>query len=450
MSGTSILGERTPPYSADAEKAVLGCAIIEPRTFDDIAGAIKVDDFFLPAHREIFEALLELDRQGQPFDIIALVEEMKRRGFLSRLEGGETYLLTLMNAVPTTSNVTHYIHIVRSRAAQRRLIVAAAEIMAAAYGDHYDVGDLLTSARGKMAAIESPSDEGPMPLCELLDPALEEIEKRAANPEQHFVLSGIQALDREVSALCAETLVFIAGRPSKGKSALLFNFALRASKNKIPTLVFSLEMNKLLLVFRALAFESLVNGHSINSGRLSGPEWVRLQSAASRLATSPVSIDDRSMTRFGIASEARKWRASLTSPQAVILIDYLGMVKKTGTAASTQEELGDITADMKGLAKELKVPVVLAAQLNRDSEKENRRPQLKDLRGSGAIEQDADVVIFPWWQGEAPRYGRHPASLIVGKNRNGATADIAVDWIPEYTMFADREDLEEPQQRSFA
>jgi len=441
------LEPRTPPHNLEAERATLGSVLMQPTALDELS-EMKVDDFFLPAHREIFEAMLEVTRRGSVLDVITLADELKP--ILTRLEGGETYLLQLANAVATGDSIRHYARIVANKAIQRRLIVACTAIASQAQGDFFDVVELLTDARAQLAAIELPSGTtGPVRISDELYEALSEIERRAANPERHFVLTGIQAFDREISGLCAETLILIAGRPSKGKSALLLNFAQRAARNNIPTLVFSLEMGRLLLIFRALAFEALVNGRSIISGQVSGPEWIRLQSAASRLSTDNLSIDDRSgLSRFAIAAEARRWRAANPSAQALVLVDYLSLVKRTGDVREQQEELGEITADMKKLAKELKLPVVLAAQLNRDSEKENRRPQLKDLRGSGAIEQDADVVIFPWWQGEAPRYGRHPASLIVGKNRNGPTADIEVDWLPEYTMFTDREDLPEPQQRS--
>jgi replicative DNA helicase len=440
-----VTRELIPPHDERAEKAVLGLVLMQPSALDEIAD-LAVNDFFMPANRVVLEAMIELQKRGVRVETVALSGYLKTTGMASRLPEGEAYLLHLANAAEI-GGIQHFARIVSEKAVLRRMIKLCGEIASACYGDVGDVSEFVGEVRGRVAEIELPAgSDGPVRLGAELTGALEEIEKRSANPEQTFVLTGIEAFDREISGLAGETLVLIAARPSRGKSALLWNFALRASRCRIPTLTFSLEMSKQLLTFRALAFDGQVNSRNIMSGRLSGTEWMKLQASASRLANDAVWFDDRNLSRFSIASEARRWRAQNPSSQALILIDYLGMVKKTGDADSVNEELGDITSAMKRLAKDLKIPVVLAAQLNRDNEKENRKPKMTDLRGSGAIEQDADVIIFPWWDGEAPRYGRHPATLIVGKNRNGAIAEIPVDWMPEFTMFTDREDLQQPQQ----
>jgi replicative DNA helicase len=443
------LNQRPLPFDERAEKALLGLILVRPVVLDQVSD-LRVDDFFMPEHRVVFEAILELDRREKKVEIIALSDLLETSGEASRLPNGSLFLLELMKSADT-GEASYYARLVTEKAVLRKLLTLCLDVSSLCHGDVADVAELLNDTRGRLAKLDLPSGTvGPVQLRDILDETLSEVERRAANPEQHFVLTDIEAFDREISGLCAETLILIAARPSKGKSALLRNFAQRAARKKIPALLFSLEDSKQIVAFRSLSFDAEVNSRAIMSGRLSGPEWVRLQGAAARLANDTIWIDDRNLSNRAIISETYRWRAANPSQQAVVLIDYLGLVKKSGNAENENKELGEITAALKQLAKDLKIPVVLAAQLNRDSEKEKRKPGPRDLRGSGEIEQNADVIIFPWWEGESPRYGRHPATLIVAKNRNGATAEIPVDWLPEYTMFADREDLEQPQQRSFA
>jgi len=442
--------ERIPPHDERAEKVLLGLALVKPTALDEIAD-LAVDDFFMPANREVVEAMRELARRGRRVEPVGLAAQLRAGGKLARLPDGEMYLMALVNAVEM-GDVRHFVRIVSEKAVLRRMIVACTEIAARCYGDVGDVPELVAESRQQLAKIELGGDQdGPVKLADDLDTVLAAIEKRATEPRGHFVLSHIEAFDRMIGGFGAGQLILVAANPSRGKTAWALNLILRAARQSlIPSLIFSLEMERSELVERALAFDGKINGSSIVSGRMNGPEWMRIQAAASRLHKDPVWVDARMLTAARICSEARRWRAQNPGKQALIAIDYLGLIKRVGGVKDAFNELSEMPKLFKALAKELKCPVVLIAQLNRENVKENRKPRPSDLRGSGEIEADADMILFPWWEGEAPVVGTHPAWLIVAKNRKGPRGEVPVTWSPEFMAFEDREDLEQPQQASFA
>lgn len=443
------MNARIPPHDERAERCLLGLLLIRPTGIDEI-GQFKVDDFFMPAHRVVFEAMLETARRGKRVEIIALMDLLQTSGVAARLPEGTNYLLTLANSAEP-GEVSYYARLVSDKAVLRRLIAACAEIASQCYGDVSSVPELVAESRLRLAKVELSDDQdGPIKLADDLDPVLTEMEKRATEPTKYFVLSHIEAFDRLTSGFGAGQLIVIAGNPSRGKTAAALNIVLRAARNQIPALVFSLEMSRTELAERALAFDGQINGQSIVSGLLNGPEWARAQASAARLSRDPVWVDARMLSGPRICSEARRWRAQHPGAQGLIAIDYLGLIRRLGKADQAFAELGEMSASFKTLAKELQLPVILIAQLNRANVIENRKPRPADLRGSGEIEAHADMIVFPWWEGEAPVCGQHPALLIVGKNRKGPKGEVAVTWSPEYMAFDDCDDLRQPQQRSFA
>jgi len=437
LASSSMRDDRTPPHSMDAEMAVLGGVLLVPRVLEETAD-LRVDDFFLPAHREIFEAMLALNKRNAPIDVITLADELKTRGVLPKLDGGETYLLKLANIVPTAENIRHYVKLVATKAMQRKVIVACAEISSAAYGDWYEPEDLLSGARQKFAGIELPDTAGPVRIGTLLDSTLASMEERAKSPGEYFIQTGLIGFDETIGNLRGGNLIVIATRPGMGKSAWVLDIALHNASIAVPVLIFSFEMDEVELIERSLSKKASVNGRKIVSGRLNVEEWGRVEQASQRLHPIPLYLSVKPMNAARICSEARRWRSQQNTKRAIIAIDYLGLVKSAeNDERNRAQEVSGMTRQFKLLAKELNDPVFLLSQLNREGVKAGRRPKLSDLRDSGAIEQDADTVIFPWWEGTPPLRGRHPATLIVDKNRGGGCGDVQVDWEAEFVRFSD-------------
>jgi replicative DNA helicase len=433
--------ERVPPHSLEAERAALGSVLLVPASIDEL-GALAVDDFFLPAHREIFEAMLALNKRGRRIEILGLIAELKANGMLSRLENGELYLDKLSNDISTGEMAKVHAETIGALAVQRRLIRAAGEIQAAAYGSWHDVGELLAEAREKVSSVElSNQAGGPVKIGDKLGDALDSIEHRATDPSAYFVTTGMRAFDEQVGGLRGGNMIVVATRPGMGKSAWTLDILLHAADQGVPCLLFSMEMSIIEIIERALAKRATVNGRHVVTGRMEAPEWRKIHGAARALKDSPIWVDGRALTAKRICSEARRWRVQLRKARrAIIAIDYLGLVDSEDMdERSRAVEIGKMTKAFKRLAVEMDDPLILVAQLNREVVKTGRKPHLSDLRDSGSIEQDANMVVFPWWESPVPVVGRHPAQLIVGKNRGGPTGDVECDWEPEYIRFVDKE-----------
>src|SRR3954466_5781117 len=405
---------RQPPHNLEAEKSVLGGVLIKPAAFDEVATGLQVDDFFLPAHREIFEAMLAIDKRQQPLDVIAVADELRVRGMVARLEGGEAYLLALSNSVPTAENINHYGRLVKEKAPLRRLIAACAEIQSRAYGDFGQFEEFLDEAETQIFKVAQRTRRETYSSAEdIMEEVLHNIEVRAAERKAVTgVPTGFTKLDEITAGLQRENLIIVAARPGGGKTSWAVNVAMHAAMKKIPVLIFSLEMSKYELMERMLAGEARIDSSRIKRGFLEYSDWKnKIHPASGRIAEAPILIDDSSaISIMEIRAKARRFRSdpryfpqqelvdgrAPPAPLGLIVVDYLQLARGGGGRRdeNRQQEIAEISRGLKALAKDLKVPIIAVSQLNREVEKREGKPKLSDLRESGAIEQDADLIIF--------------------------------------------------------
>ncbi len=455
------MADKALPHAPEAERSVIGAVFIRPLALDDLD--LQADDFFLPAHRDVMWAMRIVAGRGVAVDVLTVAEELRANDRLKGLPGGQSYLNEIANSTPTAENVSHYAKIVRDKATLRRLITACAALQSEAYGemgDVGDVGDFLAYARQKLGGIETSEEGGPTLIGDEVDLTLESMKSRRERPQDYFVQSGLAAFDSKVNGLRGGNLVVIAARPGRGKSALALDFLLNAAARGTPGLLFSFEMNKTEIVERGFSKLGRVNGSRVISGRMHSEEWGRVIDAGTVIKGLPLWLESRRMTPSRIISTIRRWfNAQQVTVQdgtrrrmALVAVDYMGLAKMANDEQTRERFIAEMTSGLKNLAEELGIPIIAVSQLNRESEKNDRKPKLSDLRESGAIEQDANMVLFTHWEGDPPHTGPHPASIIVGKNRSGASGEIDVTWIGEHTLFVDREDFEgdhhEPEQQN--
>jgi replicative DNA helicase len=473
VSSNPASSARTPPHNLEAEKSVLGAIFIKPTAFDEVATNLEVDDFFLPVHREIYESMLAIDKRRQALDIIAVADELKTRGMLARLEGGESYLLTLANAVPTAENVLHYARLVREKSTLRRLIAACAEVQSTAYGDFGEFETFLDEAETKVFKVAQQNRrETYAATGELMEEVLHNLEVRTAERKAVTgVPTGFTKLDEYTAGLQRENLIIVAARPGGGKTSWAVNVSMHAAlHHNIPVLIFSLEMSKYELMERMLAGEARIDSSKIRRGFLEYADWKnKIHPASGRLAAAPILIDDSSaISIMEIRAKARRFRsdpryfpqAPATAdgrppqpPLGLIVVDYLQLARGAASGRrdeNRQQEIADISRGLKALAKDLKIPIIAISQLNREVEKREGKPRLSDLRESGSIEQDADLVLFihreDMVSGDTPDGGQPTAlaEVIIGKHRNGGTGSVKMTFIKEYTRFENYADDAEP------
>jgi replicative DNA helicase len=474
-SNNSTPAQRSQPHNLDAEKSVLGAVFIKPAAFDEVATTLQVDDFFLPAHREIFEAMLALDKRHQPIDVIAVADELKTRGMLPRLEGGESYLLALANSVPTAENSAHYGRLVKEKSTLRRLIAACAEVQSSAYGDFGEFEAFLDEAETKIFKVAQQNRrETYTATGDLMEEVLHNVEVRSARSDRNActgVPTGFTRLDELTAGLQRENLIIVAARPGGGKTSWAVNVAMHAAlQQKIPVLIFSLEMSKYELMERMLAGEARIDSGKIKRGFLEYSDWKnKIHPASGRLAAAPILIDDSSaISIMEIRAKARRFRSdpkyfppppqvsdgghAPPSPLGLIVVDYLQLASggKSRKDDNRQQEIAEISRGLKSLAKDLKIPIIAISQLNREVEKREGKPKLSDLRESGAIEQDADMILFIHREdmqgGDTPDASMPTAiaEIIVGKHRNGGTGAVKMTFIKEYTRFENYADDPDP------
>jgi replicative DNA helicase len=460
---------RSPPHNLDAERSALGGVLIKPTAIDDLLTGCQSEDFFLPAHREVYDAMAALDKRRQPIDVVALGDELKVRGALPHLEGGEGYLLKLASEVPTAENIAHYVRLVKEKATLRRLIGACAEIQSRAYGEFGNYEEFLDEAENAVFKVaQQTRKETYSAVSEMIGPVLESIEERARQRQEVTgVPTGFTKFDLMTAGLQPENLIIVAARPGVGKTSWAVNVAMNCSmQHKIPVLIFSLEMSKYELMERMLAGEARIDSAKLKRGQIEYSDWKnRIYPAGNRLSAAPILIDDSGAPSIlDIRAKARRFRSDLRffppasanqaenakPPHGLIIVDYLQLARGGGKKDDSRErEIAEISRGLKTLAKDLKVPVIAVSQLNRSLEKrEDKKPQLSDLRESGAIEQDADMIVFVHRPEMFDRQDdglRGKAELIVGKHRHGPTGDVPLTFIREYTRFENyAEESDEP------
>jgi replicative DNA helicase len=454
-AGSEADGGRVPPQALDAERSVLGSMLLSR---DAIALAIQnLDDqaFYREAHRKIWRVMIDLFDRSEPVDMVTLVEELKKRRELEAV-GGASYLTTLDQFVATAGNVEHYCKLVTEKATLRKLIDVSTQIVGECFEQREDASDLLDRAEQSIFAI---SDErlrtGFQPMRQLVLQGYSAIEEyRQRKVHVTGVPSGFYDLDEMTAGFQKSDFVVIAGRPSMGKTSFAMNVAENVAarakaKDRHAVAVFSLEMSKEALVQRMLCSLAKVDIHKIRRGYASGDEYKRLQAAAAQLHEAPIFIDDTAA--IGILEiRAKSRRLVSETPLGMIVIDYLQLIRGPQNAENRQQEISSISRSLKALAKELQVPVVALSQLSRAVETRGgtKRPMLSDLRESGAIEQDADVVLFVYrpevYESDpAKRDGK--AEIIIAKQRNGPTGSVELAFLSECTRFESLRDVPEPR-----
>jgi replicative DNA helicase len=441
MASVENLPERSgrlPPQDLDAERSVLGAMLLDEGAANEVVSLVGPDDFYRPAHARIFEAMQQLFEKNEPLDEVTVLAQLRATSQLEGV-GGATYLASLTESVPSAANAAHYARIVRDRALSRRLINAATVIAGQGYeGGEIDM--LLDQAESKIFEITRAREHRAFtPLKEAVKTAFKQIEALYERKEAITgVPTGFADLDKVTSGFQRSDLIIIAGRPSMGKTAFALNVGLNAAiRSKTPVAVFSLEMSKEQLVMRMLCSEARIDAQRLRSGFLKESDWPKLAKSAGLLAEAPVYIDDSgAISILEMRAKARRLQAE--KGLGMIIVDYLQLMRGRSGVEGREREISEISRGLKALAKELSVPVIALSQLNRSLEQRtDKRPMLSDLRESGAIEQDADVICFVYRDEyyDPNSADKGLAEIIVGKQRNGPTDTVKLRFFKEYTRF---------------
>ena len=447
---------KLPPSNIEAEQSVLGAILLENNAIDRTIEFIVADDFYKEAHRRIYTAMIDLNESGEPIDVITLPAILKSREELDRV-GGVSYIAALVNAIPNAANIRHHCKIVREKAILRNLINSASDLITKAYMEPENVDEFLDEAERVVFAIaEKKIKPSFFPIKEVIKDSFEMVEKLFDRKEMITgIPTGYKDLDEMTAGLQPSDLIIVAGRPSMGKTAFCLNIASNAAiKSNLPVAIFSLEMSKEQLVIRMLASEARIDAKQLRTGHLAQSDWNKLTTGAGVLSEVKIYLDDSSALNV-LELRAKARRLKREHGLGLIIIDYLQLMRGYGNTESRQQEISDISRSLKGLAKELSCPIIALSQLNRAIEtRVDRKPLLADLRESGAIEQDADVIMFIYREEfykrcECPMDGpcmcgrRGKATISIGKQRNGPTGDINLTFVSKYARFEDRTEMSE-------
>ena len=433
---------RLPPQDLNAERSVLGAMMLEVGAVSDAIGGLKADHFYRPAHAKVFEAMRELYDRSEPIDEITLQARLREGGALEEV-GGVSFLASLSDGVPSAANISHYAKIVRERALLRRLIAATSSIATKGYEGTTDIEQLLDDAEVSIFEITSDRDQRSFStMNELVKEAFKAIEKRFEDKTTITgVPTGFSDFDKMTAGLQPSDLIIVAGRPSMGKTALALNMAQSAAVEQGKRVaVFSLEMAKEQLVMRMLCSQARIDASRMRGGFLKDSDWPKLAKAAGQLSQAPIYIDDTGAISI-LEMRAKCRRLQADKGLDLIMVDYLQLMRGSSSSDGSRErEISEISRGLKALARELSVPVIALSQLNRSLEqRQDKRPMLSDLRESGAIEQDADVITFvyrdDYYNPESEDKGL--AEIIIGKQRNGATGTVKLTFLKQFTLFAD-------------
>ncbi len=436
---------KTPPHSREAEQSLLGGLLLDAQAWDQISGMVTKEDFYLPQHRLIFEAIFKLSERGCPLDVLTISEELDVMDEAEHA-GGIAYLSELAASASSASNVIAYAEIIRDRSVLRQLIRVAGEMSENARKPAgRSVSEILDEAETKVFKIseERPTRGGPEAVNHYLEATLDRIEELyASDSEVTGVSTGFKKLDQMTAGLQQSDLVIIAGRPSMGKTALAMCFVEACViKSDRPTIVFSMEMPGESIVMRMLSSLGRINQTKVRTGKLADEDWPRLTSAFSLLNEKPLYIDDTpALTPIELKSRARRVARQFPEGLGMIMVDYLQLMQVAGAGENRAGEISEISRSLKALAKELDCPVVALSQLNRSLEQRpNKRPVMSDLRESGAIEQDADLICFIYRDEvyNEDTEDKGIAEIIVGKQRNGPIGTVRLAFLGQYTRFED-------------
>lgn len=430
---------RIPPQSIEAEQSVLGSMLLDKEAIPVAMEILKNEDFYREDHKEIYEAVMDLFEKGEPIDLITVSEQLKLRGTLDSV-GGLEYLTDMANAVPTTANVKHYAKIVEEKSILRRLIKISSDIVNMGYEASEELSFVIDKAeKGIFDVLQKRSSQGYSPIKDVLVDTFNKLEE-LYNNKGH--VTGIPTrfvdLDYKTSGLHNSDLILVAARPAMGKTSFVLNIASNVAIHaKVPVVIFSLEMSKDQLVNRMLCSEALVDSQRMRTGKLEDDDWKKVARTLGPLSEAPIYIDDTpGISIMEIRAKCR--RLKLEKNLGLVVIDYLQLMQGRGRGESRQQEISEISRSLKILAKEINVPVITLSQLSRAPEaRTDHKPVLSDLRESGAIEQDADIVMFiyrdDYYNPDTDR--PNTADIIIAKHRNGSTGTVELKWRGEYTKF---------------
>lgn len=440
-TGGRELYDRTPPQDLAAEQSVLGGMLLSKDAIADVVEELRGPDFYRPAHELVYDAIIDLYGRGEPADAVTVAAELGRRGELGRV-GGAAYLHTLIASVPTAANAGYYARLVRDQAVLRRLVEAGTRIAQLGYAtDGGDVDELVNSAQAEVYAVtEQRTSEDYVPLRDTINLTMEEIENAANRGEGMVgVPTGFNDLDALTNGLHGGQMIIIAARPAIGKSTLSLDMCRSASiKHGLTSVIFSLEMGRTELTMRLLSAEAGVPLQNMRKGTMRDEDWTKVAAAMSRVSEAPLFIDDSpNMSLMEIRAKAR--RLKQRHDLRLIVVDYLQLMSSGKRVESRQQEVSEFSRALKLLAKELEVPVIAVAQLNRGPEQRtDKKPAMSDLRESGSLEQDADMVMLLHREDAYDKETRPgEADIIVAKHRNGPTDTITVAFQGHYSRFHD-------------
>ena len=434
---------KTPPHNLESEQCVIGSIIMEEETMVPVAEILDIEDFYIDAHKVIYESMLELNNERKPIDMVTVSNRLKEKGYLDQV-GGVTYLTSITNMIPTTSNVKVYAEIVKKNSTLRKLIKASNDIISMGYEASHSLDDILNVAEKKIFDIsQDRMSEDFKPISEVLTSVTAMIEDVYSKGSDLTGLdTGFIDLNKKLGGFHKSDLILIAARPGMGKTAFALNLVANAAiRSKASVAVFSLEMSKEQLVQRLLSSQSNVALDSISKGKIADDEWKKLTDAMTILSSSGIFIDDTPGIKVSeIRSKCRKLK--MEKGLDMIMIDYLQLMEADGRADNRQQEVSKISRSLKILAKEMNCPVVALSQLSRNTERgKDHTPKLSDLRDSGAIEQDADIVMFIYrdeYYTKMETKKKDLAEIIIAKNRHGEISNIELVWIGKIQKFSNK------------
>lgn len=430
---------RIPPNNIDAEKSVLGSILVSPDVMMDISDIVKADDFYRKDHEIIFSAMWDLFNANKPIDVVTVTEKLSQLGVLDKV-GGIPYLGSLADEVPLASNAPQYAGIVAEKALQRRLIKCGQDIAKNAYEPEGDVAAVLEKAeQSVLDVMQNRASKAYVQIKDVMPGVFNILEQASKSNGYSGIPTGFYDLDQMTAGLHNSDLIIVAGRPAMGKTAFMLNMARNiAVKERLPVAIFNLEMSKEQLATRMLSTESGVESEKLRNGNLADSDWTQIATGMSVLSDAPIYFDDSSdISIQSIRSKCRKLK--MERDIKVVFIDYLQLMQgKSGKSDSRTQEVGDISRSLKVMARELNIPVIVGSQVNRELEKRSdKRPMMSDLRESGSIEQDADIVMFLYRDEVYNKDTEYKgvAELIVAKHRNGATGTCNMVFDAEHSAF---------------